>query len=163
MKRICLVVADATRARIFTYERLAEPGGPREEFREEADLVDPERRRQPHELYTDDAGQGRNGPHSYAFDDHRQDHRDRLDKEFAHEIAAAVEKIVKAQGFRELVVLANARMLGALRQRFGAFERMSSISYLDRDFTALSPHALRERLAELELLPPRAFQQAVSA
>jgi hypothetical protein len=47
MTRICIAVADAARARLYTFEQLADPTGAAQELRECVDLIDPDRRRRP--------------------------------------------------------------------------------------------------------------------
>jgi protein required for attachment to host cells len=155
MKRICLLVADAARARIFTYEQLEEPDGPHELLREECDLVDPARRKRPSELFSDQAGGNHTGHRGYAFDDHRQAHIDRLDVDFAKQIAGEVERIMHDDGYRALVVIASSRMLGELRSSFENLSRTITVTELERDFTKLRTDELRARLGELNLLPPR--------
>ena len=155
MKRICLVVADATRARIYTYEQLQEPDGPHEQLREELDLVDPARRKRPSELFSDDSGANHAGTRGYAYDDHRQAHLDHFDTSFAHDIAAAIDRIVRANDYHTVVVIASSRMLGALRTSLEPLKRTVAITELERDFTKLATPALRDRLAELDVLPPR--------
>ncbi len=155
MMRTCLLVADAARARIYTYEQLQEPDGPHEEMLEECDLLDSARRQRPSELFSDGAGSNHVGHRGYAFDDHRQGHIDRLDTDFAKQIAGEVERIMRDQGFRTLVLIASSRMLGDLRDSFATLGRTVTIQELERDFTKLTTAELRDRLAELELLPPR--------
>lgn len=156
MKRICIVVADATRARIFTYEQLLEPDGPHEQLREVADLVDPARQNRPTELFSDDSGSGKNGHHGYAFDDHRESHLDQLDASFAKTIIAEAARVTNEHGGRKLAVIASSRMLGALRTSLEPLRRTLEITELQRDFTKLPTTELRERLAELDILPARA-------
>ena len=155
MKRICLLVADATRARIYTYEQLQEPDGPHEELREEVDLVDPARRQRPTELFSDNSGANHAGSRGYAFDDHRQGHLDHLDTEFAKTIAGEVERITRDHGLHSLIAIASSRMLGELRDALEPLRRTIAISELERDFTKLATSALRDRLADLQLLPPK--------
>jgi len=153
MKRICLVVADAARARIYTYERSQEPEGLHEELREERDLVDPARRKRASELFSDSSGVNHSGPAGNAFDDHRQAHLDRFDANFAREITAELEAIARDQRCRELIVIASTRMLGELRATLEPLRRTLAIKELDRDFTKLTTAELRERLTKLDLLP----------
>jgi len=154
MKRICLVVADASRARIFTYERSQEPDGLHDELREERDLIDPARRKRASELFSDSAGANHGGFRGNAFDDHRQAHLDQLDTNFAREITAELDGLVRERGYRELLVIASSRMLGELRATLEPLRRTLAIKELERDFTRLATAELRDRLAKLGLLPP---------
>ncbi len=153
MKRICLIVADASRARIFTYERSQEPDGLHDELRERRDLIDPVRRKRASELFSDSAGANHGGSRSNAFDDHRQAHLDQFDTNFAREITAELDGLIR-EGYRELIVIASSRMLGELRTTLEPLRRTLSIKELERDFTRLATTELRDRLAKLALLPP---------
>jgi len=162
MKRLCLVVADATRARIFTYQQLVEPDGPHDELREQRDLVNPARHKRASELFSDNTGANHTGPHGYAFDDHRQAHLDQLDVRFAKEIAGEVERVMRGDGYRELVIVASSRMLGELRAAFGPVGRAVAIKAVERELTKLGVHELRDHLAALGLLPARPQLAATS-
>ena len=162
MKRICLVVADATRARIFTYQQLLEPDGPHEELREQRDLVNPARHKRAGELFSDNTGANHSGPRGYAFDDHRQAHLDQLDVRFAKEIAGEVERTMHSDGYRELIVVASSRMLGDLRVAFEMLSRVATIKTVERELTKLGPAAIRDHLAALGLLPARPHLAASS-
>ena len=155
MKRICLVVADATRARILTYQRLQEPDGPHEQLREHADLVDPARRQRPTDLFSDGSGGNHVGPRANALDDHREGHLLEMDTVFAKEIAAATAKLLAEHGFQQLVVLASSRMIGPLRTTLEPLKRTVEITDFQRDYTKLPIAELRERLVDLAVLPPR--------
>jgi protein required for attachment to host cells len=154
MKRTCLIVADAARARIFTYQRSQEPDGLHDELREERDLIDPARRKRASELFSDSAGANHGGPASNAFDDHRQAHLDRFDASFAREITGELDGLARTQEYRELIVIASSRMLGELRTTLEPLRRTLAIRELERDFTKLTTAELRDRLTKLDLLPP---------
>ena len=155
MKRICLVVADATRARILTYQRAQEPDGPHEQLQEHADLIDPQRRERPTELFSDGSGGNHAAPRATSYDDHRDAHLLEMDTVFAKEIAAATAKLVADHGYQQLVVLASSRMIGPLRTTLEPLKRTVEITDFQRDYTRLPLHELRERLVDLAVLPPR--------
>src|SRR5688572_24336288 len=90
MHRVCIAIVDATRARLFQYERVVEPEGPHEELAELMDLVNPARRLRPSELFSDSGATNHVGRHGYSFDDHRHEHMERLDDEFARVVAEAL-------------------------------------------------------------------------
>src|SRR4051794_11979702 len=78
MYRACIAVVDATRARLFIFERTTEPEAMRESLREHTDLVNPARRH-PGELFADSRpGSSRIGGLPSTFDDHRGAHIDNL-------------------------------------------------------------------------------------
>ena len=88
MYRACIAVVDASRARLFTYQRSHDAGALHEQLTEERDFVNPGRRRRPSELFTDSgADGGRNGPVRFGTDDHRDAHVERLDTEFSRMVA----------------------------------------------------------------------------
>ena len=135
MTRSCIVVADAARARIYSYQQLDEPGGANEKLVELRDLVDPARHQQ--------------------FDDHSQSHVEQLDLNFAGDIADAVELITRDQGYRKLIIVASSSMFGNLRDRLGPFQRSGlEIVELERNFVKLTISELLERLRDLGALPP---------
>ncbi len=155
MYRACIAVVDATRARLFTFTRDAESGSGAvlEEMSERTDLVNPARHRTPAQLFTDTRpGSSRAGGLQYAFDDHRDAHLDRMDSEFAHDVTAAIDRLLRDTGSRRLVLCASPRMLGELRaaelRRDGLV-----IDELPRDYVKLTVAQLRAQLAELGLLP----------
>lgn len=146
MNRTVIVVADAARARIYTFDRSVEPDGPHEDLREERDLVDSERRERPSELSSD----------AFMFDDHRQQHLNELDTRFAKDIVAAVETIVRDRGYRKLIVVTSSRMIGDFRKHFEPLLHAGvTIEEVPHDYTKLTTTALRDRLAELGMVPAR--------
>ena len=153
--RRSIVVADAARARIYTYEFINEPGNPHELLREERDLIDSARRKRPSELFSDNSGANHSGTRGYAFDDHRQAHLDNMDVDFARQIVGELELLVTERDSHDVIVIASPRMLGQLRDHLGALRRPGlTIEELDHDLTKLTTPQLRNRLAELKLLPP---------
>jgi protein required for attachment to host cells len=158
MIRICIAVADAARARLYTFEQLADPTGAAQELRECVDLVDPERRRRPSELFSDTRPGSDRTPsgRGYGLDDHRDAHVDQFDLRFAAEIVARLTDLVREHGCRRVIVAASPRMLGHLR-RAGAslFGGELAIDEIDRDLTKLSSARIHDLLADKGLLPAR--------
>lgn len=153
MQRTCIAIIDATRARLFTFDRYADAEGVHEGLSERIDLVNPERRRTPAQLFSDSRpGSSRTGDLQYAFDDHRDAHVAELDARFAREIAAAVARTVRDTGAGKLIVVAPPRMLGALR---AADLRHAGvvIDELARDYSKLTQAQIHEQLVEYGLLP----------
>ena len=156
MKRVCIVAADATRARLFTFEELGDPDDVQtQELRERKTLVDPLRRRRPSEIYSDTrpgldrAPSGR----GFALDDHRDASRRHRDREFAADIADAIEEVTRAHGCTRLILTASPRMLGYLRE-LGRVDRLE-LCEIDRDLARLSAAQLHDHLAHRGLLPAR--------
>jgi|RhiMethySRZTD1v2_1073278.scaffolds.fasta_scaffold00164_59 protein required for attachment to host cells len=158
MMRTCIVAADATRARLFTFEEMIAPNGVKtQELREERTLVDPARRRRASELFSDSrpgldrAPSGR----GFALDDHRDAARRRMDRDFAADIAEAIVEQTRAHGHTKLIVAASPRMLGFLRQLAPLAGHPIDLCEIDRDFARLSQSQLHDHLADRGLLPPR--------
>ncbi len=143
MQRTCIAVVDATRARLFSFDRDTENGQPREAMSERIDLVNPARRRRPSELFSSGMG---------TFEDHREANLDNMDADFARSIVQQIERTLADIGSHHLIVCASPKMLGQLRaadlRRNGVV-----IDELARDYVKLTPPQLREQLAEQGLLP----------
>lgn len=157
MYRACIAVVDASRARLFTYERTTEPAGLSEHLIEERDLVNPARRMRPSELFSDSRpGTNRTGTLQYGVDDHRDAHLERLDTEFAREIVGQLGEMIRASHARRLIVCASPNMLGELRDASGELRHQDlAIDEIDRNLVKLPTPELRDRLTEYGLLPPR--------
>jgi protein required for attachment to host cells len=135
MDRTCIAIVDATRARLFTFEH--------EALEERTDLVNPQRRKRPSELFSD----------SHAtFEDHRYHHLDEIDAAFAREVTAEIDKLVREAPTRRLILCASPNMLGVMRtmdlRHLGIV-----IDELDRDLVKLTPPQLRDYLTSVSLLP----------
>lgn len=132
MQRICIAVVDASRARLWTYQRTNEPGGLEETFVEQRDLVHP----------------GRRLPDTDS-------HNDAQDVEFAHLVMREIAALLREFATTRLVVCAPPRMLGHLRDARRDLPRDLAVEELARDLVKLSAPQLRDHLAEHDLVPPR--------
>jgi len=153
MDRTCIAIVDATRARLFTFDRASDASGVHEDLEERTDLVNPQRRRRPSELFSDSRpGSSRTGGLGYAFDDHRGHHMEEIDAAFARDVATQIENLVHEAPTRRLIMCASPNMLGALRAtdlgRLGI-----AVDELDRDLVRLTPAQLRDYLTSVNLLP----------
>jgi protein required for attachment to host cells len=154
MQRACIIVVDAARARLFTFERTLDVDGPHEQFSEQQDLVNPARRLTPHELFSDPRpGSSRVGGRGFAFDDHRGHHIEHMDADFARAVAAQVDRIAREVGASRLIVCATPNMLGELRHA-GLGSDGLSVDELPHELVKLTAPQLRARLAEYGVLPP---------
>lgn len=152
MYRVCIAIVDASRARLFQFERTSDPEGLHDQLTELRDLVDPARRLRPSELFSESGGVGHSGQHGFGFDDHRGEHVARLDAEFARSIVAELAQL--AVDADRLIVCASPRMLGQLRDAIGALQRPDLvIDEVPRDLVKLTPAQLRAQLATYGLLP----------
>lgn len=161
MHRTCVAVVDSTRARLFTFERTAEPAGLVDRFTETVDLVNPVRRRRPSELFSDSrpgttgVSGGANSVGS-AFDDHRDAHIDELDAEFSRAVRDALGELLRDSPAQRLILCASPHMLGALRQAGTVARDDLDIDEVPRDLAKLTPDQLRDQLIKYDLLPARA-------
>jgi protein required for attachment to host cells len=155
MYRVCIAIIDASRARLFTFERAAGGDAIVEQLMEQCDLVNPARRLRPAALFSDaHPGSNRTGGLQYAFDDHRDAHIDQLDVVFAGAAVAEIEGLLRSSGARRLILCASPRMLGTLREVGRELQRDGLIvDELPRDLVKLTPPQVRERLASYGLLP----------
>lgn len=160
MKRACIAIVDASRARLYAYQEDADPG---RELREIRDLVSPGRRMRDSELFTESrpplAPSGQMGPNRSggpAKDDHRDDHRAMMDTKFARLIVEEVDKLIRAEGFGHLIMISAPKMLGELRKANGVLKRNGLVvDEIARDLTNLTGTQLHDHLASLDMLPGR--------
>jgi len=164
MYRECIAIVDATRARLFTFEREATVAGLRDELTEVADLVNPARRRRPSELFSDTRpGMSRTGRLRFAFDDHRDAHLEQLDAEFARDVIVEVGRLLQNPRTERLVLCASPNMLGELRDAADALPRdRLIIDELPRDLVKLTTPQIRDQLADYGLLPRRSPRPAIA-
>jgi protein required for attachment to host cells len=162
MYRVCIALVDATRARLFTFERAMEGAEPREELVERTDFVNPQRRRRSSELFSDTRpGSSRTGELQYAFDDHRDQHVSQLDERFARTAMAALRELIDERPTQRVVISASPRMLGRLRAAApGLLPDDIALDELPRDLVKLSPSDVRVELASRGLLPSQAAERA---
>jgi protein required for attachment to host cells len=157
MYRACIAVVDASRARLFTYERANDAEGLSEHLIEEHDLVNPARRLRPVDLFSDSRpGLGRSGNLQYGLDDHREAHLDQLDAKFSRAIVDQLVAMLRANHAQRLILCASPNMLGELRDAGAELRRGElAIDEVDRDLVKLTPAQLRDRLTDYGLLPAR--------
>ena len=154
----CIMVADGTRARLFTLDA----GGttaPGPGLVEQEDLANPEHKLAGRDKYsTTRTGSNLNpqkGP-AHGYDDHRDKEEREHERRFAHEIAGRAVALAQRQQARHLVVVAEKRMLGLLREAV-VIPAQSGIELreLAKDLTQLPPAELQTHLAEAGLVPAR--------
>jgi protein required for attachment to host cells len=160
MKRGQMVVtADGTRARFFTLEESAEPAVASSPYLvERADIVNTEHRQPSRDKYSTtrtgfNADPGK-GPHRY--DDHRVRQEQEHERRFAYDIAVRALAMMEEFHADHLIVTAEKRMLGLLREVLNRPARSGvEIVELDKDLTRLPPQELQEQLAAYGVLPER--------
>jgi protein required for attachment to host cells len=157
MYRACIAVVDASRARLFTYERSSEVEGLKEDLAEQHDLVNPARRLRPGQLFSEPRpGLGRTGNLQYAIDDHRDAHIDAMDAEFSRAIITSLTGLLRGTQATRVIVCASPNMLGQLRDAgLASMRETLEVDEVPRDLVKLTPPQLRDQLASYGLLPAK--------
>lgn len=156
--RYCILVADGTRARLFTLgDAAADEAGP--DLVEQEDLANPEHKLQGRDKYsTTRTGSNLNpqkGP-AHGYDDHRDKEEREHERRFARDVAAHTVLLAQRQHIRHLLVVAETRMLGLLRDALVLPPKSGiELHELEKDLTQLTPTRLQAHLAEAGLLPAR--------
>ena len=133
MKRACIAVVDAARARIYTYQNSPDRA-PTEQLEERVDLVNPARRLRP------------------VIDDHV----DETDAQFARDIVAELDRLVRDGAYAHVIVVASPKMLGELRRADGVLHRADlALDEVPRDLAKLTSPQLHDHLAARGIIPPR--------
>ena len=134
MKRACIAIVDATRARLYTYERADDETAGTESgaLHEVMDL------------------------RARSTDDHRDAHAHQIDRRFARQVVAEIDRIAREHAFTRVVLVTSPAMLGELRGVTGALRRPELVvEYVARDLAQLSSPQIHDHLAQLSLIPPR--------
>ena len=139
MHRTCIAVIDATRARLFTFDRSAEGDGVHEELIETTDLVNPGRRLA--------ASRG------FPYDDHGDARQEEMDRTFAKQIAAEIRRLTDDPLARRLVLCASPNMLGEMRKVAPLARDGVAVEEMARDLVKLNAPQLRAQLRDYGLLP----------
>jgi protein required for attachment to host cells len=137
-----ILVADNSRARIFTADKAASP------LREVRTLASPEARLHEGDLVSDRAGQDRNpsvSGHGLS-DDHPHKH-DIADR-FATQVCAELESARNQGLFRKLYVIAAPAFLGMLRQHQSPALRQLIAAEIDKSLAGHDPATIRKALPD---------------
>lgn len=144
MKRSWLVVADSSRARIFSYEEKAGA------WDLEDEIDHPAARAHTSELVTDQQGRTRqSGTGGYApamsneIDAHAQE-----EVKFARRVANRLANGFDAHAYASLGMVAPPHFLGLLRKHIAGRVANRLVLELDKDYTASSEAELKERLQD---------------
>lgn len=159
MQHNCVVVAGGSRARFFTLEDAEYPdmqSGPN--LCEVNDLVNLEKETHGIDLWSDSKS-GRNRGSSgaaHGYDDHRSQHEDEFERRFARDVAREAAHMLKQNSTRQLVLVAQKRILGFLRHELDALIKAGiDIKELAKDLSKLSALEVHQHLAREQLLPQR--------
>ncbi|OGA53634.1 MAG: hypothetical protein A3F74_02380 [Betaproteobacteria bacterium RIFCSPLOWO2_12_FULL_62_58] len=157
MTNWCVVVADGARARIFVLE----PGGGRAgdpSLLEKADLANAGYSARgadaPH-MRTERNTNRQTGP-MHAVGEKREQHRLEVERRFGVRIAERVAEVVKGWNEGSIVLVADPRLLGLMREMLReAVKSEITLKELAKDYTRLSATELHEHLASNGLIPMR--------
>lgn len=154
MKRACIAIVDAARARIYTYDQTTDDGRSAGALHEEIDLVNPGRRG--HDPYsTTKPGVKRSAPGSGTTDDHRDAHSDELDRRFARQVVSEIDRIAREHANNRVLLVASPAMLGELRGVDRVLRPELQVEYVARDLARLTSPQIHDHLAQLRLVAPR--------
>ncbi len=159
MHNYLIVVADGARARFFELVPAELPpleSGPN--LVELEDLVNPEIDVKGRDLWSNlKSGRGRapgEGP-AHGYDDHRESHREEIERRFARQTATRIVERLTRHRADVLIVAAESRMLGMLRDALGA-RLPAGIHLIEHaeNLSRLNALHLHIHLAEEGALPP---------
>ncbi|MFI3157880.1 MAG: host attachment protein [Methylococcaceae bacterium] len=142
MKLTWIVVANSTRARIFTADT---PSSPLEEIEE---LSHAEGRLHDREITSDLPGKIKSSDGGgHAFEQPTDPKKHETDT-FAQRIAHYLEEARNANRFEQLLIVAAPTFLGLLRHHLSEQIKQQVRFELDKDITTLSPAAVRQHLPD---------------
>ena len=158
MSNYCVLVADSSRARLFTLEPNSNP-----EIDDTPCLVErrmlenQEATEKGTEIWSDSKGgyQGaQNGSGAHTYDDHRDRHRRENEKRFARDIAQEALTMARKVQARNLVVVANDKTLGHLRSAINHQPNLQ-LRELPKDLSRLSARDIQSQLTREKVIPKR--------
>lgn len=158
MNPVFVVVADGAKARFFSLKEKRGVGGkPDYALCEEDALVNPDQMQPGQQLWSGPSSQaghfqeGKGQAHSY--DDRRQDHTVEFERRFAQAITVQILSRTQSQTMYSLVLIAEPRLLGLLRQVLvPTLPKTLKLNELDKNLCHLTPQALKEYLVQKNLL-----------
>lgn len=162
MNRACIAIVDATRARIYTYDRTAESHGVSVAgdgtLHQAIDLVNPDRRG--HDALLTARPRIKRGAPGAGPTDDPGERRDELDqpfaRRFARQVVEEIDRISRERAFDRVLLVATPAMLGELRGVDGSLQRPELlVEYVARDLARLTSPQIHDQLAQLRLVAPR--------
>ena len=147
MRKTWVIVADNSRARIFTAETPSSP------LIEVDAIVHPEARMHDRDITSDLPGRGSGSGgarHSYETE---TDAKDYENANFARRIAGFLDDARKNDKFKQLIIVAAPALLGNLRSGLNDQTRKLVSLELDKNLSQLNPDEIRKHMPEF--LPNR--------
>ena len=142
MRKTWIVVADNSRARIFTAETPSSP------LIEVDSIVHPEARMHDRDITSDLPGRGSGtggSRHSYEGE---TDAKDYENFEFAKRVADHLDDARKADKFKQLIIIAAPKLLGNLRSELNDQTKKLVTLELDKNLSQLNPEDIRKHMPE---------------
>lgn len=166
--KICVVVADRARARLFSTvsgpERHGASAG--EDLEELESLTDPEGELTGRQLFSSTRSGTNRSPHGaqFEYDDHRERHRDEQERRFAQRIVQALSSYLMRENPKKLVLVVEPRMLGLLRHALdGQLDASLELSEVAKDLSRHTARHIHETLARCGALHGHSASSARSA
>ncbi len=138
---IWVLVADASRARLFS---AAKPASPLAEIK---DMANPEARLHEGDLVTDKDGRGM-GPGGKHGVDANPVHKQELGERFAIQLIQELDKARTNGDFSKLYVVAPPRFLGLWRKHLPATLKAAVSGEVDKDLTTQTADVIRRQLPD---------------
>lgn len=142
MRKTWVIVADNSRARIFTSETPSSP------LIEVDSIVHPEARMHDRDITSDLPGRGSGtggSRHSYETE---TDAKDYENLGFAKRIAGFLDEARKSDKYKQLIIVAAPSLLGNLRSGLNDQTRRLVSLELDKNLSQLSPAEIRKHMPE---------------
>lgn len=140
-----VVVANGAQVRFFNLQDAEDPAmesGPR--LVEQECLTNPQQEAPGRELWTDGA---------HGYDDHRDQHRAEYGRRFLQQAAETLKRLAAKNKVTRVVVAAEARVLGMLRQLLQGKNGFDLLE-VGKDYSKFSAHQLQAQLAMLGMIAP---------
>jgi protein required for attachment to host cells len=166
--KTCIVVADRSRARLLTVVDSPERHGasPGAELQELEALTDPEGEQTGTQLFSSTRSGTNRSPHGaqFEYDDHRERHRDELERRFAKRIAQALASWLARESPQKLILAVEPRLLGLLRHAMnGELEASLQVTEVAKDLSKHTPRHIRDALVRCGALDGLAGSHTRSA
>ena len=154
--KVCVIVANGSRARFFSLKRPEFPElNDRPRLVERDEVFEPELQERALDLWTERTGMNRGaGSGSHSYDDHRNQHQAEFERRFAKQIADRATKLVRSSGANSVVVCGVQRQLPLLKSMLENNLSGIHIQQLAKDLLKLDSQTLYEHLHREGLLPP---------
>ncbi len=157
MVKFAVAVMNGTQARFFTLDSAAVSkyeSSPN--LIEQQSLSDSTHELHGQELWANTKtgrNRGSNGQ-AHGYDDHRRNHKIEFEKRFAHKISDAMLNIIKAHDAKQLILVAEPKILGIMRSSMAdnLFKALN-IHEVTKDICHFKVNQIHDYLAKKELLP----------